>query len=106
MSVFSLAKHFKPVLGQSLRLFSTSSSCFDKKNVHMKESVMYNYSIYMNFGHLMPGVDGQKIAQINVKIIDDDKDSDSKTDYIQIQKQNKDTFKNIKDAPVRYYTYN
>ena len=43
----------------------------------MKESVMYNYSIYLNFGHLMPGVDGQKIAQDKfVKIIDDDKDSD------------------------------
>ena len=54
----------------------------------------------------MPGVDGQKIAQINVKIIDDDKDSDGKTDYRPIQKQNKDIFKNIRHTPVRYYTYN
>ena len=110
MSLFSLAKQSKHILGQSSRMFSMSRSCFDTKtNVHMKESVMYNYSIYLNFGHLMPGVENKQIAEVTVKIVDDDDDV-IKIDNKVIQRistNSSDTmFNNIKEAPVTHYTYN
>jgi hypothetical protein len=108
MSLFSLAKQTKHILGQSSRMFSMSRSYFDTKtNVHMKDSVMYNYSIYLNLGHLMPGVENKQIAEVTVKIVDDDV---IKTDNKVIQSISNNgsdvMFKNIKEAPVTHYTYN
>lgn len=107
MSLFSIAKQSKYILGQSSRMFSMTCSCFDTKtNVHMKESVMYNYSIYLNFGHLMPGVENKQIAEVTVKIVDDDFTIDNKVIQPISNNSGDVMFNNIKEAPVHHYTYN
>ena len=108
MSLFSFVKQSKHIWGQSSRMFSTCKSCVDTKtNVSMKESVMYNYSIYLNFGHLMPGVENKQIAEVTVKIVDDDVIKIDNKVIQSISNNGSDVmFKNIKEAPVTHYTYN
>jgi hypothetical protein len=107
MTTLSIIKKSKHILGHPSRMFSMSSFCLDTKaNVHMNESVMYNYSIYLNFDNLIPGVENKQIAEVTVKIIDDVIRTDN-TIIQSISTNSGDAmFNNIKESPVTHYTYN
>ena len=108
MSLFSLVKQSKQFWGQSSRMLSTYSSCLSSKSKnHMKDSVMYNYSIYLNFGDLVPDAQrDQKIAKISVKFVEEDIERDCEMFKRSTNNSGDVMFKNIKEAPVTHYTYN
>ena len=108
MSLFSLVKQSKQFWGQSSRMLSTYTSCLSSKSKnHMKDSVMYNYSIYLNFGDLVPDAHrDQKIAKISVKFVEEDIERDCEMFKRSTNNSGDVMFKNIKEAPVTHYTYN
>ena len=114
MSLFSLVKQSKQFWCQSSRMLSTYTSCLSSKSKnHMKDSVMYNYSIYLNFGDLVPDAHrepdahrDQKIAKISVKFVEEDIERDCEMFKRSTNNSGDVMFKNIKEAPVTHYTYN
>lgn len=117
MSLFSFIKHANTTLRNTRMLSSCialTSGGWGRTSKNSDNDIMHNYSIYVNFGHQMPGISSTDnvVKDIFVKVVKEP--SKTKKEYVESiaktrlqtsELTKEDEIKNIKDAPVPYYTY-
>lgn len=116
MSIFSHIKRTNTVFKHARMLsasLTSASGGWGRTSKNSDDDIMHNYSIYINFGHLMPGVScDDSVKDIFVKVVKEP--SKTKKEYVQTIAKTRltrsvltkeDEINNIKDARVCHYTY-